>query len=36
MFYIHDEVTHHFKILCTIDVGLEIYKASLKENLKVY
>jgi hypothetical protein len=29
MFYIHDEVTLHCKILGTIDVGLEIYIASL-------
>jgi hypothetical protein len=34
MFKIHDEVTLHFKILSTIDVGLESYIASLKENLK--
>jgi hypothetical protein len=33
MFYIHDEVTLHFKILSTIYVGLESYKASMKENL---
>jgi hypothetical protein len=34
MFQIHDEVTLHFKILRTIDVGVESYIASLKENLK--
>jgi hypothetical protein len=33
---VHDVVTLHFKITRAIGVGLESYKASLIENLKVY